>query len=343
MKSSAPAGLARRERAAERLPEICVRRGRVADEEAQGLADPHRVAERERAGRLVGAEETAHEEVACVVLGPVLVDHEPGEEPARGERLLLGGEGGDLPAQALERRLSGELVDDVALAAGDRGLASDRPAALRDDGEDRQARDDGADGALRVHRVVQDERLRARPPPAGGDPADERDPLVRLVQPRQERPDREREGIDEQRDQPRIVELGKARHRDPLLRLHGRGVEALDLRARQRTRPHGHRGALLELADTRDHSLGDAAEQVPGRELLADGLGGRLGLVQVRRGEEDEREVDLGPAQRATAGLARRLRGGVPGRLRGRQTGPDPAGERLGSIAGQSTSAKMAT
>src|SRR5712692_5682072 len=86
------------ERAAQRLPEICVRRGCVADEEAQRLPDPDAVAERERAGRLVGAQETAHEEVAGLVLGPVLVDHEPGKEPARGERLLLGGEGGDLPA-----------------------------------------------------------------------------------------------------------------------------------------------------------------------------------------------------------------------------------------------------
>src|SRR2546426_11788815 len=88
--------------------------------------------------------------------------------------------------------------------------------------------------------------------------------------------------------------------------------------------------APLELADTRDHSLGDAAEQVPGRELLAYGVGDRLGLVQVRRGEEDEREVDLGPAQRATAGLARRLRRGAPGRLRGRETGPYPARDCLG-------------
>jgi hypothetical protein len=63
-----------------------------------------------------------------------------------------------------------------------------------------------------------------------------------------------------------------------------------------RSRPDGHRGPSLQLADTRDHSLGDAAEQVPGRELLAYSLGGRLRLVQVRRREEDEREVDLGPA-----------------------------------------------
>src|SRR6266516_6438512 len=52
------------ERASERLAEICVRRGRIADEEAQGLADPHRVAEREPAGRLVDGEEATHEEVA---------------------------------------------------------------------------------------------------------------------------------------------------------------------------------------------------------------------------------------------------------------------------------------
>jgi hypothetical protein len=66
------------------LPQICVCGDRIADEEAQGLADPRDVGQRERAGRLDGAEETAHEEVARLVLGPVLVDHEPREEPARG-------------------------------------------------------------------------------------------------------------------------------------------------------------------------------------------------------------------------------------------------------------------
>jgi hypothetical protein len=76
----------------------------------------------------------------------------------------------------------------------------------------------------------------------------------------QEGPDREREGIDKQRDEPRIVELGKARHVDPAVRLHSREVKALHLRARQRTRPDGNRGTLLELADAREHSLGDAAE-----------------------------------------------------------------------------------
>ena len=230
----------------------------------------------------------------------------------------------------------------VALAAGDHRLVSDRPAALRDDSEDGRPRDDGADGALAVHCVVQDQRLRAWPAPAGGDPAYERDPFVRLVQARQKRPGREREGIDEQRDEPGVVELGKSRHRDPILRLHGRGVEALDLRSRQRTRPDGHRRTMLELADTGDHSLGDAAEQVPRRELLTDGLGGRLHLVQMCRREEQEREVDRVLAAPAAARRTRRRRSGLPDRLRSRQTSPDPTRKRLGlHCAIQSTPAKM--
>jgi len=80
--------------------------------------------------------------------------------------------------------------------------------------------------------------------------------------------------------------------RDPVLCLHRRGVEALDLRSRQRARPDSNGRTLLELADTGDDSLGDAAQQVPGRELLPDGLGGRLHLVQMRRREEQKREVD---------------------------------------------------
>jgi hypothetical protein len=67
---------------------------------------------------------------------------------------------------------------------------------------------------------------------------------VRLVQPGQERPEREREGIDEQRDEPRVVELGEAHRRNPVVRRHGRGVEALDLSSRQRARPDGHRRTL---------------------------------------------------------------------------------------------------
>ena len=65
------------ERAGEALPEIRIRGGGVADEEAQRLADPHGVAERERPARLVEAEQTADEEVAGVVLRSVFVDHEP--------------------------------------------------------------------------------------------------------------------------------------------------------------------------------------------------------------------------------------------------------------------------
>jgi CheY-like chemotaxis protein len=317
-----------RERAAQCPPEICVRRGGVADEEAQGLPDPRAVPERERACRLVGAEQAAHEEVADLVLGPVLVDHEPGQQPVRGERLFLEAEGADFAAQTLERRLSGQLVDEVALAARDHRLAPDRPAALRDEREDGEAADDDADRALGMDGLVQDQCLRAGTPPADGDPADERDPLVLRVQAGQERPGREAEGIDEQRDERRVVELGEARDRDPLVALHGYKVEALELRARQGGRPDGHSRTLLELAGAPDDSLGDAAEQVPGCELCADGVGGCLGLAQVRRGEEEEGEVDL-VDPRIAMRLPRRLPRGHRGRRGGRETSADLAGECL--------------
>jgi hypothetical protein len=103
--------------------------------------------------------------------------------------------------------------------------------------------------------------------------------------------------------------------------------------ARGKLRPavEGLYASIFSTLDPRPHSLGDATEQVPGRELLAYGLGGRLRLVQVRRREEEELEVDPGPAQRASGrtGLPCRLRRSVPGRLRGRQTGTDPARKRL--------------
>src|SRR5437763_136248 len=82
---------------------------------------------------------------------------------------------------------------------------------------------------------------------------------------------------------------------------------------------------------TRDLSRGRAAEQVPGREFLAY----RLGLLQVAPGEKDEREVDLGPAEYATAGLARRLgsRRASRSSASARRAGSEPEGGQRGERA----------
>src|SRR5262249_7725237 len=89
------------------------------------------------------------------------------------------------------------------------------------------------------------------------------------------------------------------------------------------------RRALFELATAADDALGDAPEQMAGAELLADLLGRRADIVEMRRREEDECEV------RARAPVAdrraRRLGGGLQRRLCGRQAGCDPTGTPLGS------------
>ena len=143
--------------------------------EAQRLADAHRLADGERAGLLVHAEQAAHQVVAAPVLGAVLVDHEAGEHAAVGrEPLLLVGQRAEVGLEPLERRLAGELVDDVALGARDHRVAADRRAALRDDGAHRHAAQHGADGAFGQHLAVEEERLRVRLARAGGEPAHER-------------------------------------------------------------------------------------------------------------------------------------------------------------------------
>jgi 4-hydroxybutyrate dehydrogenase len=87
----------------------------------------------ERAAFLVAAEASAQQVVAAAVLGQVLVDDQTCHEAAGSERLGLCGRGLDLFGQPLERRLPGELVDDVALGLGHDRVVPDRRAALGDD------------------------------------------------------------------------------------------------------------------------------------------------------------------------------------------------------------------
>lgn len=186
--------------------------------------------------------------------------------------------------------------------------------------------------------AVQDQRLRPRPPAADGEAPDRGHALVRLVQAGEQRDGREAEGVDEEGDEIRLVELGNAHHGDLAARGHGGRVEELHVRVRERGRPDRDAGALLELAAARHHPLGHAPEQMPRRELLANGLRRRGRLVEVGRGEEDEGEIDIGRPEAAAAGFARRLDRGAHGRSRRGETRPDPAGERLAPHASQSTS-----
>ena len=140
---------------------------RITYVEPHRLADADLLANGDRAAVLVDAEHAPHEKVAALVLGLVLVDDEPGEHTLRSEALFPLVQLGELGLEPLERRLAGQLADQVVLCVGDYGFATDRGAALRDRDRDRDVSEDDADGALVFHVVVEDERLwcRAGRPP----------------------------------------------------------------------------------------------------------------------------------------------------------------------------------
>ena len=110
----------------------------------------------------VGAEDRADEEVAALVLGLVLVDHDAEHQALGGERLLARVELGDRLAQALDRGLRRELLDHVAARGGDRHLGADRasrPARRR--GSIADASTAAGDRAAVEHLAVAKQRRRA--------------------------------------------------------------------------------------------------------------------------------------------------------------------------------------
>ena len=119
MKSSAPAAPADPTApacSAQRLAQIDVGGAAVADVDAHRLPDADALADGDRAGLPVGAGDRPDEEVAALVLGTVLVDHDAEQHPGGDRLALVRGEAGDDLAEALDRGLEGELLDHVARA-----------------------------------------------------------------------------------------------------------------------------------------------------------------------------------------------------------------------------------
>ena len=68
----------------------------VAHVEPHRLADAHCFADRDRAAFLVDTKDASHQEVTALVLGLVLVDHQPGKHALRGELLFALAQLGEL-------------------------------------------------------------------------------------------------------------------------------------------------------------------------------------------------------------------------------------------------------
>src|SRR6266508_2436904 len=275
--------------------EVLVRGGRVADVELQRLADLDAVGDRDRAGLRVGPDQAPDQEVTAVEAGLVLVDDLADLEAAAAEQLVLAGvEGGEHLAQPVDRGAAAQLVDDVALAAGDGERRADGPAALADDRADLHGPDQGdADGAAVVHLGAAEQPVPARLPGAGDHPADHRQASLLLVEPLQEAVGREGERVRQQQHAGPLLAREGGPAGDPVAvvqRQHLQG-EGPDVDAGQGGRPDRQPGCLLQLAAAADHALGGAADDRRGAGPLRQAEGDAAGGVGMVHREEADDQV----------------------------------------------------
>src|SRR2546426_426273 len=170
----------------ERLAKVLARGLGVADLELDRLPHLHHVADRDRAGVAVDADEVADDEVAAAQLGLQLGRGLPDVEAAPHQELV------SLARRAVElldpfdRGLAAELEDDVLLGARYGERLADRPAALRHDrARAARALEDRTDGALAQRLVAEDEPRAALDDPARRHPANDgqvRRVLVQVVE-----------------------------------------------------------------------------------------------------------------------------------------------------------------
>ena len=262
-------------------------------------------ADGERAALRVDAEQVADEEVALTVLLPVLAHHDAEEQRVTGEQAVALVEPVVQVAQHVERRPAVERADDVALAAGDEHRLADRPAALRDDGVDRDvARQRHADQRRRAARGCRGTarcRPAARPPLA-------MPPILLAVRVGEVEAAHEALGIegervgqdDEVRGSPASTP-SSARQRDAsavglgsdsLSRWNGWMVTPGRIAAVSDTP-----GSLLDLAAAADHAAGRAAEQLPAAELRRDQRRHALEACRVVRRDEGDDQIRRGAAE----------------------------------------------
>ena len=118
---------------AQRLAEVLVGGGRVAHMEPHGLADPHPLADGDRArtpesAPMIGRTRKSPRPYS----GRFSSMTSPISTPEAASSRSRLGQGGDHLAEPLHRRLARQLADHVGLGAGDRHLGAHRAGALRD-------------------------------------------------------------------------------------------------------------------------------------------------------------------------------------------------------------------
>ena len=186
-------------------------------------------------------------------------------------------------------------MDHVLGGPGDDVGLADRAAALGHHGAgDHGGVEQDADGAVDVDLVVEHEAVPAGRLRRRGHAADHLQPGRLRPQAVQHALGRERERVGQQHEDPVGVVLGPGRQA-------GQGpaaVEPLRLQADRLDGPHpagpeADRGPLFDLAGPAHDRAGGGPEQRPGPQHRADGLGDLGHEPEVRRGDEQDREVGL--------------------------------------------------
>jgi hypothetical protein len=280
--------------------------------DAHGLAHPHPIADRNGAGAWVHADYRADQEIPALVLGLVLVDHDPEQEAFGRQGLLVVVEVFDHLAEAVEGGLRRELRDHVALGAGDRHLGAYRRRALRDARQHFDAAEAYRHRAL-VDHVGAEEQAGGALGRRAREPAEHGHRRARVVQVSQERIRRERSRVCEHDH--RVAQVGRVLGQPSKRHLaaghDARELHGLDLGLRGGQGPDDCAVLILELLIATDHPACAAADQCPGREPRVDDLEDALRIAQVSGPGEDHAQVAAAvkPGSGIVGGSGERLRG----------------------------------
>ena len=182
------------------------------------------------------------------------------------------------------------------------------------------------------HVVVEDERLCVGPAGPRSQTTDERHARVLVVDQPEQVVSRESEGVGEENGE---LGAGEIRHIvcvDAFLRIRG-DVERFELGSGQARSPRRDSGPVFELSIAAYDALRDAADRVPGVELLPHDRRDRCCTLEVLGRHEHEDEVDIaggGSAVQCRAQLGGERARGLFGVVVGRKRRGDPRRVRAG-------------
>lgn len=269
--------------------QILVRGGSVPDVELDGLADADQIGHGDRA-LLVEPHDISDKEIAMFEAFLILIHDAADMEALAGEGEILGREFLGEFLEDLDGGAASEFEDEVAIRPGDEEGSADGPAALGDHGAELSGLDHRGDGALLEDVAIENEAVSAGARAGACHAADEEDPRPAL----EIAFGGEGEGIREEQD----GGTGPGRGQGRCGRTRGGLVLRFGVQGEQFHRSdlgegeQADGGLLLDFLIIADDGFGGAAQDVRGQAALLDFGREPAQGRRVRRGREEEDEVE---------------------------------------------------